>query len=634
MKMLLIYPPQWIPTSPYLSVPLLAGQLRAAGYEADTLDLNVRFFRSILNEAHLRSCLDRAKEIYRRLCETIPAEYPDAEARFASFDPETKTLLLRFRKLGAFLSSNRSELERSSFFAGNTARFDDADAFLSLDEIVGQVEDAVNVLRSKTDFYDPEKLFDAKMIVQEALKIASLPYAPNELIWDNYFCSPFLPMNWENINKLCRDPMYNMYIDFFVRTAEELARKDYDGIGISVPDLSQIVGGFTLARILKEKTGAKVFLGGNYITQNKEDFKRHPELFGEYADGLMTGDGELSIVKIASFLEGRTSIGEIYGMLYRAPDGTVAEGPVPPRLRMDDTVPADFSDVDLSLYYSPEIVLPFQFSKGCYWGKCAFCDYYYGQQCFDIKSVGRAVDEMELYQKQYGISHFLFIDEAIPPKYYERFAKEVLRRKLRVFYYSFARLEREFTPETLRTLYASGCRILMWGYECSAPRLLEMMNKGIAPDTRLDIIRASHNAGIWNNALFIIGYPTETAAEIEETLNVIKNNRDIINSCTPSNFSLKKNAVIMKDAAANGVKSYAPKGEFYTVYADEIDGVSQQERREIRRQFHLDFITENRNCLWPVVYSDFDNTLLYLERYGLPYVSGYRSKRAICPMFR
>ena len=634
MKMLLIYPPQWIPTSPYLSVPLLAGQLRAAGYAVDTLDLNVRFFHRILNKTHLTACLARAKEIYASLKRTLPEQFPDAEKHFAEYPPETKTLLLRFRKLDAFLSANRSELERASFFAGNTARFEEADSFLTLDEIIEKTDWAASVLRSKTDFYDPEKLFDAKMILQEALKIASLPYAPNELIWDNYFCSPFYPMDWENIDRLCGDRTYNMFLPFFEEAAAQIAKKEYDGVCISVPDLSQIVGGFTLARILKQSTGAKVYLGGNYITQNKRDFMRHPEIFGPYADGLMTGDGELAIVKLAQHLAGQIPESGVFGMLYKAEENTVRSAPDAPKLKMEETALADFSDVDFSLYYSPEIVLPFQFSKGCYWGKCAFCDYYYGQQCFDIKSVERACDEMAYFKSTYGISHFLFIDEAIPPAYYRRFAEELLKRKLQVSYYSFARLEHGFTEETLKIMRASGCRILMWGYECSAPRLLKMMNKGIDPETRLSIMRASHNAGIWNNALFIIGYPTETPEEIENTLNIIKNNRDFINSCTPSNFSLKKNAVIMQDAEHNGVISYRPKGEFYTVYADEIRGLSQEERREVRRQFHLDFITENRNCLWPVVYSDFDNTLLYLERYDLDYVAGYRSTRAICPMFR
>ena len=634
MKLLLIYPPQWIPTSPYLSVPLLAGQLKAAGFEADTLDLNVRFYNRILNKAHLKDCLARARAIYEALKAELPARCPDAERRFAEFPPETKTLLLRYRKLEAFLSLNRSELERASFFAGNTARFGETDSFLSLDEIIEQTDRAVEVLRSKTLFYDPEALFDAKMIVQEALKIASLPYAPNELIWDNYFCSPFYPMDWVNVDRLCRDRTYNMYLDFFEEAARGIAKKAYDGVCISVPDLSQIVGGFTLARILKRVTNARVYLGGNYITQNKRDFMRHPELFGEYADGLMTGDGELSVLKLAEHLCGAAAEHEIYGLLYKDGDGEIKCGPEAPRLRMEETAWAEFGDMDLSLYYSPEIVLPFQFSKGCYWGKCAFCDYYYGQQCFDIKPVERACDELEHYRDAYGVTHFLFIDEAIPPAYYARFAEEVLRRGLKISFYSFARLEKGFTPEVLTRMHEAGCRILMWGYECAAPRLLKMMNKGIDPETRLPIMRASHEAGIWNNALFIIGYPTETPEEIEETLNVVKRNRDFINSCTPSNFSLKKNAVIMEDTAGNGVISYQPKGELYTVYADEIVGLSQQERREARRRFHLDFITENRACLWPVVYSDFDNTLLYLERYGLDYVAGYRSPRAICPMFR
>ena len=149
------------------------------------------------------------------MSETISKKYPDAQEKFSTYDSDTKTYLLRYKKLSTFLSGNRSELERISFFAGNSAKFDGDGEFLSLDEIIKNVDDAVSVLCSKEDFYDPEKLFDAKMLIQEALKIASLPYAPNELIWDNYFCSPFHPMNWVNIDKLCNDRTYNMFIDFY-----------------------------------------------------------------------------------------------------------------------------------------------------------------------------------------------------------------------------------------------------------------------------------------------------------------------------------------------------------------------------------------------------------------------------------
>ncbi len=634
MKTLLIYPPQWNPTNPYLAMPLLAGQMKAAGFDVKTLDINVRFFNSILTGDHLRACVEKARKMYEEMLPEVMRQYPDAEKYFNSYPPEVRSRLLRFKKFDSFLRTNTSQLERSYAAAGNTAFYTEKDKFFTLDDIIDGVDAAVATLKSKTDFYDPEKLFDAKMLIQEALKIASLPYAPNEMIWDNYFADPFFNMDWVNIDRQCRSREQNMFLEYFEETADKLSFENYDLIGLSVPDLSQLIPTFTLARALKSRTGAFVAVGGNYITQNKRDFANHPEIFGEYVDALMTGDGEISLTQLASALEKGEGLDEVCGIMRPGSDTPVTFGKPAPRLKMDEVRPADFDDTDFSLYFTPEIVLPFQFSKGCYWGKCAFCDYYYGQQGFDIKTPGHAVDEMEYYMQKYGVRYFLFIDEAIPPEYYSKLADEIIRRDLRVYYYSFARLEQGFTQDVLDRMYRSGARILMWGYECSAPRLLKLMRKGINPDTRLDIMRRSHAAGIWNNALFIIGYPTETYEEIAATLDVIKKNRGFINSCTPSNFSLKKNAAIMRDAESSGVLEYKPIGEFYTVLKDKIIGISQEERREVRRQFHLDFITENQHCLWPVVYSDFDHTLLYLARYGLDYVQGYRSPRPICPAFR
>lgn len=633
MKTLLIYPPQWNPGNPYLSVPLLAGQLKAAGFDVKAKDLNVEFFNRILNSAHLSECLEKAKQDYALLGREISEKYPDARENFNSYPIALQTKFLKFQKLHGLLGENNSGLYRVDYSCGNTARYDNRE-FVSLDEVIAGVDDAVKTLRSKTDFYDPEKLFDAKMLIQEALKIASLPFAPNELIWDNYFANPVMKMDWENIAEQTTDESVNMFIGFFREYAARIKDENYSLIAISMPDLSQMISVFTLAKILKEETGAVIAIGGNYVTQNKPNFINHPEIFGVYCDCLMTGDGEISMIKLAEAVRDGKTLDSVYGIVFKNENGEIVTGDEAPKLKMNLVAHADFSDYDFSQYYSPEIVLPFQFSKGCYWGKCAFCDYYFGQQCFDIKKVENAVDEMEFYINKYGISHFIFIDEAIPPKYYHELAKEILRRKLHVFYYSFSRLEAGFTDEALRDMYASGCRILMWGYECSEPRLMEMMNKGINPGTRLDIMRSSHNAGIWNNALFIIGYPTETMEEIDRTLAVIKDNRDIINSCTPSNFALKKNAIISQKMIEKGELKGEVNGEFYTVYKDSIDGISQQERREVRRKFHADFITENRHCLWPVNYSDFDHTLLYLARYGEKFVSNYRSYRNICPMFR
>ena len=294
----------------------------------------------------------------------------------------------------------------------------------------------------------------------------------------------------------------------------------------------------------------------------------------------------------------------------------------------------NFDDIDFTQYFSPETVIPMQLSKGCYWGKCTFCDYYYGQQCFDIKKIDAVIDEIKYFIDKYKVKHFLFIDEAIPPKYYNELANAILKNNLEIYFYSFVRLEKGFTREIFDNLYKAGFRIGLWGYESSSERIMQMMNKGIDVDERLRILRDAKEAGIWNNGLFIMGYPTETMEEIQNTISVIYDNRDIIHSCTPSNFSLKKNAILMNFIGKNGLLGYETNGEFYVVLKDKIDGVPQWERREIRRKFHSDYIEANKHCLWPINYSDTDHILLYLSKYTCEYVSGYRSKNDICLQFR
>ena len=610
MKILLLYPPQWTPNSPYLALPLLAAQLKKHGYNTQVKDINIEFFNHILTRENLQKCFDQAKDFFFAFKEEVLEKYPNAEKNFQSYSFEEQTKLLKFKIISEFISSPQKT-----------------------NDTINGCENAVSVLKNKEKFYDPELLFSAKKTIQEALKIASLPFAPNEMIYDNYFGNPLLKMDWKNIDFQCKNKDTNMFYDFFQNKIEETNKTESDLICISVPDLSQLIPAFTLSRILKEKTKKTVAIGGNYITQNKNDFLNHPEIFPEYCDFLMVGDGEKSIVELAEFIEGKRSVDNVSNLMYHNGEKAVCN-PSAKELDFQEVAYADFDDIDFSLYFSPETVIPMQLSKGCYWGKCTFCDYYYGQQCFDIKKIDSVIDEIKYFMDKYSVKHFLFIDEAVPPKYYNELSKAILKNKLEIYFYSFVRLEKGFTREVFDNMYKAGFRIGLWGYESSSERIMKMMNKGIDIDERLRILRDAKEAGIWNNGLFIMGYPTETREEINKTISVIYENRDIIHSCTPSNFSLKKNAILMNFIGKNGLLGYETNGEFYVVLKDEIEGVPQWERREIRRKFHSDYIEANKHCLWPINYSDTDHILLYLSKYTCDFVSGYRSENDICLQFR
>lgn len=608
---LLIQPPQWYPVSPYLAVPLLSGQLKKAGFDVKACDLNVEFYNHILT----KDIAEKSDKAAREILEKYAYEFENADideiSRTGSY--EKKTRYLKYLTVKKFYDECGSEIQ----------------------DIINTVEDAVRVTRSNDDFYVPEKLFKAKHIIRLALRLVSMPFAPNEIDFDNYFTNPLLNLDWNNIKIQSQDKTVNMFHEYFDAFTDKVANQGYEIITIAMTDLSQLVSVFTLASMLKNKTDAKIILGGNYATQIYEDMMKFDEIFISYFDYVVIGDGEIALPKLCRHIQGKCELSEVPNIVYLNKNGTVVStGFSCEKIDMDELAYPDFSDYDMTKYFTPDPTFPIQLSKGCYWGKCSFCDYAYGQQGYRPKHIGRIIKEIKHYISTYRASKFIFVDEAIPPKFYELLATAIIEAGLKINFYSFARLEVGYTPEVLAKLYKAGARMFLWGYECESPRIMEMMNKGIDVEKRIGILTDSRSAGIWNNGLFIFGYPTETVEEIERTMAVIRNNRDIIPSCTLSNFSLKKHSLLKESIGENGIVGYTSNGDFYTVYKDVIDGVSQADRRTLRRDFQFTFLEENANSLWSVVFSDFDHLLLYLSKYGCDYVTSYRSEERICPEFR
>lgn len=610
-KILLIQPPQWYPVSPYLAVPLLAGQLKKEGFYVKSYDLNVEFFNHLLTKENVLNCDKQAKVILRELSSDY--ENADITSIEKSANYHEKTRCLKYLTIKKFYADYGGEVP----------------------EIIENIENAVNVTRDKEQFFIPEKLTEAKHIIRLALRLVSMPYAPNEIDFDNYFANPLLNLDWENIKNQTADRSVNMFYDYFDAFTDSIKTEGYNVVTIAMTDLSQLISVFTLASMLKEKTDAKVIVGGNYATQIYEDMMKYDEIFSSYFDYLVIGDGEIALPKLCNYIGGKCSLSDVPNIIYLNNESkVVTTGFSCEHIDMDSLAYPDFSDYDLSKYFTPDPTFPIQLSKGCYWGKCNFCDYSYGQQGYSPKHIGRIIKEIKHYIKTYKASKFIFVDEAIPPKFYNLLATAIIEAGLKINFYSFARLETGYTPEVLENLYRAGARLFLWGYECESPRIMEMMNKGIDVDKRLEILTDARNAGIWNNGLFIFGYPTETIEEIKQTMSVIRGNRRVIPSCTLSNFALKKHSILKETVGENGIVDYSSNGEFYTVFKDVIDGVSQTDRRTLRRDFQFAFLDENAHSLWSVVFSDFDHLLLYLSKYGCDYVSSYRSEKRICPEFR
>ena len=57
--------------------------------------------------------------------------------------------------------------------------------------------------------------------------------------------------------------------------------------------------------------------------------------------------------------------------------------------------PPDFDGLPLEKYFVPQLILPYLATRGCYWGRCTFCDHFQGYvEGFRTKQVDHIVEEI------------------------------------------------------------------------------------------------------------------------------------------------------------------------------------------------------------------------------------------------
>ena len=83
----------------------------------------------------------------------------------------------------------------------------------------------------------------------------------------------------EDIKYYVFDEDTNIFIKFYQELLPKIKEKNADVIGISINSSSQIIGGLTLANLLKKETKAHINIGGNYFTRLTDTLQKYPEFF-------------------------------------------------------------------------------------------------------------------------------------------------------------------------------------------------------------------------------------------------------------------------------------------------------------------------------------------------------------------
>ena len=506
MTVALIYPPACDPTAPYLAVPLLTGHLRSHGVAVLPVDANVEAFDGLLRQAPLAAMARRVAKRLARL------------ARKPALGHIEQLCYLRLTEV-----------------------------LPDLDWVPSAIEDAVAVLRDPSGrrFYDPAHYEKAVNTIMAALRLVSAAYYPLSIDFTAYR-TPFALLSEAQIRSDAR-PENDPFHDYF--SGELCDRLDAAGVklvGISMAFPGQIQPGFALAYALNARLPhVHVSMGGPAVTQllGRFDDARIAEMRGPF-DSVVLFEGEAALLDlVGTVVAGRNPAPVIHGTHASDMAGLVAP---------------DFEGLPLEKYFAPEVVLPYDPTRGCYWGKCAFCHYGLSERGTAVYRQ-RPATEVAVHLKQmaerWGCRIVYFSQDAFAPAFARQVADALQAIHADIRWGTDMRPEASLTPDCCRALKAGGALSVALGIESASPRLVRLIDKGVSLEEMTAAVRNLAAAGIAVEAMCFTDFPTESRREAQATLAWIRKLRREIALFICGSFGLSHGSRVAAEPAAFGVEA-------------------------------------------------------------------------------
>lgn len=287
--------------------------------------------------------------------------------------------------------------------------------------------------------------------------------------------------------------------------------------------------------IKKYCPNVKVGMGGGFA--NTELRSLSDARVFEFYDFITLDDGEAPVENLFHFIEGRKTIAELK-RTFLLQDGKVTyiNNTACTDYKQGQVGTPDYSDLLLDKYISAiEVANPMHslwsdgrwnkltMAHGCYWGKCTFCDISLDYiKNYEPISAALLCDRMEEIMTQTGQNGFHFVDEAAPPAMMRALSLEIIKRKLIVSWWANIRFEKRFSRDLCILLKAAGCIAVSGGLEVASDRLLQLIEKGITVAQVAKVNKHFTEAGIMVHAYLMYGFPTQTAQETIDSLEMVR----------------------------------------------------------------------------------------------------------------
>jgi anaerobic magnesium-protoporphyrin IX monomethyl ester cyclase len=246
------------------------------------------------------------------------------------------------------------------------------------------------------------------------------------------------------------------------------------------------------------------------------------------ADYILLGEAEETLKELVEALKNEQDVGSVKGLVYRKNGESVNTGRRPV-LRDLDQLPMPVWDlIDIESYRqiwqsgNGYFSLNLATTRGCPF-KCNWCAKpIYGQK-YNSRSPKHVVEEVAYLMQHFQPDHFWMCDDifGLKPNWVQEFDRLLKEKNLKIKYTIQSRVDLMLEGNQIDALASSGLHEVWVGAESGSQKILDAMDKGTKLAQIEEATKLLQQKGIKVAFFLQFGYPGETRADIQKTIDMV-----------------------------------------------------------------------------------------------------------------
>ncbi len=216
-----------------------------------------------------------------------------------------------------------------------------------------------------------------------------------------------------------------------------------------------------------------------------------------------------------------------------------------------------------------EIVIGYEASRGCWYGKCFFCGALGKRGCFRQKTVKKVARELEQINIHYPENRILITDKVLPISFQKELLS-LLSEKEDTPYVTCEHRSDLKLHELIR-LQKAKFNIIKFGIEAFSTGLLKLMNKGVTASQNILLLRNAKSLGLFIDWNMLWGFPGDKTEHYEETLKILPLIHHLNPPAVFRHLSIDRFCKYFEKPGDYQIENLRPWAAYETVYPDRVD---------------------------------------------------------------